>query len=64
MGIGDPQRVIRVAPLDTPAEEPGPVQEPLTPIEAPKPVPASERTPASAARVHRSTPVPTHARPM
>ena len=64
MDIGDPQRVIRVAPLEMPAEEPGPVQEPLTPIEAPEPVPASERTPVPATPTHRSTPVPTHARPM
>lgn len=63
MDIGDPQRLIRVAPLETPAEEPGPVQEPLTPIEAPEPVPASERTQAPVARAHRSKPVPTHARP-
>jgi len=64
MDIGDPQRVIRVAPLEMPAEEPGPMQEPLAPIEAPEPVPPTERTPVPAAGAHRLTPVPTHARPV
>ena len=63
MDIGDPQRVIRVAPLEKPAEEPGPVQEPSTPTEVPESVPASERRPVPA-RAHRSTSAPIHARPM
>jgi len=63
MDIGKPQRVIRVAPLETPAEMPGPVQEPLRPVESPEPVSASERTPVPVARPHRAMPATTHARP-
>lgn len=42
MDIGKPQRVINVEPLETPAPEPGPMEEPAVsppaePVEAPAP---------------------------
>ena len=63
MDIGDPKRVIKVGPLEAPAEAPGPIQEPLKAIEVPMPVPAGVRRPTPAVRPHRSPRVAAHSRP-
>jgi len=63
MDIGDPQRVIRVAQLETPAEEPGPVQDPLEPVEIPEPAPVGGRSSTRVVRSHRVSSAISHTRP-
>jgi hypothetical protein len=54
MDIGKPERVIRVEPLQAPADVPEPVQEPLRPTEPAEPVPTDDRGRTFVARNHRT----------